>query len=163
MRADTRDYLKAAGIGVLAGMRSMTAPALASDYLRRADPAFLQGCCLPALASARAGGILTTLAALEMAADKTPVVPDRISPVALAGRAASGALAGALVCAANGRRAEAGALLGGLGAVAAAFASYHLRRRLGERLPVPDPVLGVLEDAIVLGTGRALLRESRSA
>ena len=43
-------------------------------------------------------------------------------------------------------------------ALAGAFASYHLRRRLGEQLPVPDPALGLAEDLIVIGAGTAILR-----
>jgi len=75
-------YLKAIGIGALAGMRSMAAPALVSHHLANAGgeanaalPCFLAG------ASVASG--LKALAAGEMLADKTPWIPDRISTIAL--------------------------------------------------------------------------------
>jgi hypothetical protein len=54
----------------------------------------------------------------------------------------------------------------GLGVVAAAtaaasaFASYGLRRAANRRLP--NSLSGVLEDAVVLGAGAALVRRARS-
>ena len=44
----------------------------------------------------------------------------------------------------------AGAALGGAAAMGSAFAGLHARTVLVERLPVPDPVVGAAEDAIVL-------------
>ena len=43
-----------------------------------------------------------------------------------------------------------GAALGGATAVGTAFAGLHARSLLARRLPVPDPVVGAAEDAIVL-------------
>lgn len=92
---------------------------------------------------------LLVAAAGEMAADKTPWVPPRSAPSALAGRVISGALAGRLV---GGTR---GAQLGAATAAASTYPSERARALLGQRLGVPDPVLGVAEDALVVGVAAA--------
>jgi uncharacterized membrane protein len=92
---------------------------------------------------------LLVAAAGEMAGDKTPWVPPRSAPAALAGRVISGALAGRLV---GGGR---GARLGAATAAASTYPSQRARALLGQRLGVPDPMLGVAEDALVLGAATA--------
>jgi len=156
--SENATYLTALGLGMLAGMRSMAAPALLSDHLQHASTPPLEGTPVQFLGTPGAAAALKLLAAGEMFADKTPFIPDRTSPIALGGRVLSGALVGAAVCAAAGRRAETGALIGVVGAVAATYGMYHLRRRLGEELSLPDPVLGVAEDLLVVAGGCALLR-----
>src|SRR5438128_1957274 len=80
---------------------------------------------------------LKVLAAGELVADKLPWIPDRTSPVALVGRAFTGAVSGMDVAQRDGGRPEAGAVLGAVSAVAASFAAYHLRRELRRRTHVP--------------------------
>jgi uncharacterized membrane protein len=150
--------IKAAAIGVIAGMRSMSAPAFVSSYL--AENRNLAGSRLAVLASPSAARLLKVLAAGEMIADKLPIVPARVSAGPLIARVASGAISGAAVCAANKKRAEVGAVLGGLAAVVGAFGFYHLRRRAGLETGMPDAVLGLAEDAIVIGSGMAVLGQS---
>jgi uncharacterized membrane protein len=151
-------YLKAAGLGVVAGMRSMTAPALISHELARTHDASVEQSSLRFLCTSEAAAAFKVLAAGEVAADKTPWIPDRTSPVGLIGRGLSGALVGAALCTGNECLPEAGAAIGALSALAAAFAAYHLRKRLGRELRVPDPVIGVLEDAAAAGFGLLILR-----
>lgn len=91
-------------------------------------------------------------AAGEMAGDKTPWVPPRSDPAALAGRVISGALAGRLVGGARGAR------LGAATAAATTASSQRARALIGRRLGIPDPLLGVAEDAIVLGVATAAAR-----
>jgi uncharacterized membrane protein len=134
--------LRAAAFGVLAGMRSMSPPALLA---RR-------------LAPGRAARWFAVFAAGELLADKVPGVPARISPLSLSGRAASGALGGAALAAHHRQPRLGPALSGGAAAVASAFAAYHLRRLAGERTSIPDPLLGLLEDAVVLAAGTLLAR-----
>jgi uncharacterized membrane protein len=94
------------------------------------------------------GGLLVA-AAGEMVGDKSPWSPPRSDPAALAGRVISGALAGRLV--AGGRGARAGAAT----AAASTYASERARELLGQRLGLSDAVLGVAEDALVLGVAGA--------
>lgn len=92
---------------------------------------------------------LLVAAAAEMAGDKMPWVPPRSAPPALAGRVISGALAGRLLGGARGAR------LGAATAAASTYPSQRARALLGQRLGVPDPVLGFVEDALVLSVGTA--------
>jgi uncharacterized membrane protein len=145
---------KTLGLAATAGLRSMAAPALLARAVRRGD---LSAPDLPALGSPKLSALLTFLALGEMVADKTPLVPSRTSTPALLGRLLSGALAGATLFAAEGRRRNSGAILGALSAFAAAHAGERLRAA-GVRKGIPDPILGALEDRIVLALGRRVLR-----
>ena len=95
----------------------------------------------------RAGLLLA--AAGESIGDKAPVAPPRSDPPALAGRVVSGALAGRVVGGARG----AGA--GAAGALASTYVSERARAFLAVHTPLPDPALGVLEDAVVFATASA--------
>lgn len=97
--------------------------------------------------------VLTTLAAGEMAADKTSVVPDRTSAVSLAGRALLGAAAGVAASDLSGGRRWVGALAGASTAVASTYVFFHLRKEVTERLTVPDWMAAMAEDALVLFAG----------
>jgi uncharacterized membrane protein len=101
------------------------------------------------VADRRLRGALLAAAAGEMAGDKTPWVPPRSDPAALAGRVISGALAGRLVAGPRGAR------VGAATAAASTYASERARALLGQRLGIPDPVLGAAEDALVLGIAAA--------
>ena len=142
------------GLATAAGLRSMAAPALLARAIRRGD---LPAPDLPALGYPKVSALLALLAVGEMIADKTPLVPSRTSAPALLGRLLSGALAGATLFAAEGRRRNSGVILGALSAFAAAHAGERLRAA-GVQKGIPDPILGTLEDKIVLALGRRVLR-----
>jgi len=152
-------YVKAVCMGVVAGMRSMSAPAFVSNYLARKESKELAASPFGLMGSRRVAQALTIAAVGEMVADKLPVIPDRIAPGPLAARILSGALCGASLCAAEGKRARLGALCGGLSALASAYAFYHLRRKIGETETLPDTALGLSEDALVIGTGLSVLSD----
>ncbi len=84
----------------------------------------------------------------ELLADKTPIIISRLSPQAILGRVASGALVGAALFASSDRRKTVGATLGGSAALLSAYAFYHLRRKAAESTGAPDPLLGLLEDGV---------------
>ena len=151
-------YLQAACLGVVAGMRSMGAPALVSDHLARTQPPALEQSPLRWLGTAKAANVTKFLAVGEIVGDKMPFTPNRIAPGPLFGRVMSGALSGAALCAADGKRAEVGAAIGVAAAVAGAFGFYHLRRTLGQKTAIPDPVWGAAEDVLAFGGGWAILR-----
>ena len=155
----TRTLLRAAGIGAIAGMRSLAAPALVSRELSHRESRALEGTPLALLATPTAANVLQALAASELVADKTPLVPDRTAPVPLVGRAGAGALAGAAVAVAGGERALEGALVGAAAAVATTYTAYHLRRFFSRRLHIPDRLLGMAEDALVVRGGLAVARD----
>lgn len=150
--------LTAAGLGLVAGMRSMSAPALLAGHLVEHRRRRREGVASRLLASPGRCRLLRLLAAGEMVADKMPFIPARTEPMPLAGRAAMGALCGAALAEHRGGARAGAAVLGAAAAVAATFAAYHLRRAAGQRLALPDAMLGVAEDALVVGLGRSLLR-----
>jgi uncharacterized membrane protein len=157
--SDSFTYARAVAIGIIAGMRSMSAPALVSNHLAHDGSENLPDNPLMILASPKTARVLKILAIGEMVADKLPIVPARVSAGPLVARVISGGVSGAAVCGAAKGRTEVGALLGGLAAIAGAYGFYHLRRRVGQETAVPDPVLGMAEDAIVVVGGRMLLSQ----
>jgi uncharacterized membrane protein len=150
--------LQAAGLAAIAGLRTMSTPALLSRALRRGNVEGLQSTPFAALGRPKVSTTLQLLMVGEMVADKTPFIPSRTSAPALLGRALSGALVGAALFAAGKRRPIPGAALGSLSAIAGAYAGENLRAKGAETLGVPDPILGLLEDGIVLFGGTRLLR-----
>lgn len=150
---------KTLGLGAVAGMRSMSAPALLSRAARTGEVNGLEGTRFAPLLSPTASSVLYLLAVGEMVADKSGWIPGRISPPALLGRAASGALVGAALFVSGERRGISGAALGTLAAVAAAYASYYARDGIVEMLGIPDQVLGHLEDGVVLFGGSHLMKQ----
>lgn len=140
----------ALGLGAIAGSRSMAAPATVARAARKGSLPGIEKTPFGFFRNPWVAALLYALAVGEMVADKQPRIPSRLSPPALLGRVASGSFSSAALFASAGRRGAAGAPLGLLSAVASAFAGHHLRARAGSRLAVPDPVLGYLEDGIVL-------------
>lgn len=55
------------------------------------------------------------------------------------------------MCSAIKRPLAKGALLGGLGAIAGAFAGYHIRKSLSRDMP--DVGVGLIEDAFAVSAG----------
>ena len=102
--------------------------------------------------------ITSLLAIGELVADKLPSIPNRTEPGSLAARAVSGALCGAALCAAAKESAGAGAVLGGLGAVAGAFAGYEIRRKAVRALEAPDFTVALAEDAVAIGSAALFVR-----
>ena len=110
-------------IGVIAGLRSMTAPARVA-WGARLGWLRLEGTPLAFLDSAVAVWLLTALALAELVTDKLPKTPSRTRPGPFAARIVTGALSGAALMAGTGGPLAAGALLGALGAVAGTLGGY---------------------------------------
>ncbi len=145
-------FLLAVGIGIVAGLRSLTAPAGVAwaahfGWLNLHDSA------LGFMGSTAVVAIFSLLAIGELVADKLPMIPKRTAPVPLLARIITGSLCGACLCAAAGKSLIAGALLGGTGGVIGAFAGYQGRRRLVNNLHIHDFVVAVCEDLLAVGLG----------
>lgn len=150
--------LGATGLGAVAGIRSMTPPALLSRAASRGEIRGIEKTPFGFLASSRVATLLTVLAVGEISADKLPFSPDRISAPGLAGRLATGALVGAALFSADGRNGTAGGAVGALSSLATSYASYYLRVGTQQRLGLPNPAGGIVEDAVALGLGLLYLR-----
>lgn len=143
-------------IGVIAGLRSMTAPAVVgwAAHLKWLD---LEQSQLAFLGSTAAVYVLSAAAIVELVADKLPKTPRRTAPLGLIARFALGGLSGAALCAAANQSAMLGGVLGGVGGLAGGFAGYEIRTRLVKALRVPDTVVALLEDAVAIGGGLFLV------
>lgn len=145
----------ASGIGAVAGLRSLLAPAAVSQAASR-RMLRLRGPAVEFLRSERSANILAALAVAELVADKLPFTPDRTEPPSLLFRAASGALCGAAVASSLRKSAVTGAILGSAAAVGAAFAGRELRR-IGQRNNWPDVPVALLEDVLAIGGAAAIV------
>src|SRR3954451_16983244 len=105
------DLMRAAGLGLICGLRSMTGLALVSHRAVQ-HPGDLASTPLRLLASERVRLLLTVGAAGELLTDKLPNVPARTAPGPLAGRFLAGALTGAGVCLEDRQSPWTGAVLG---------------------------------------------------
>ena len=147
-----RQYVPAfaIGIGAVAGLRPMTAPAVIAWAAKRRW-IHLGSSPFATIISARAARNITELAISELIADKLPFTPSRLNARPLASRIAFGAICGAAVCGAVKRPLAAGAILGGLGAAAGALAGFHVRKSLSRDMP--DFAVGLMEDTLAVGGG----------
>jgi uncharacterized membrane protein len=140
-------YLLALVIGIIAGLRAMTAPAAMSwaaylGYLNLGESwlAFMGYRFTP--------WILSVLALGEFVTDQLPFTPSRKVPIQFGARLVSGALSGAMV-GVNG-----GTLLGGLvaglvGAVIGTLGGAAVRSRLAKAFGRDLPA-ALIEDAIAI-------------
>jgi uncharacterized membrane protein len=136
-------------IGLFAGLRSLTAPAVTAwavylGWLNLDRP-------LSAIGSLPAVVILTLLAAVELIADKLPQTPNRTAPSGVIARIVTGGLAGACVAASDAQGAFLGALLGAAGGITGCFAGYRIRTLLVKERHFQDIYVAAVEDLIAIG------------
>lgn len=139
-------------IGVIAGLRSLTAPALVS-WAARLGWLDLSGSWLSFLGSRSAVAILSLLAVGELIADKLPKTPKRTNFGPLLFRAITGGLSSMAICASAHQSPIIGTTLGVVGSIAGAFAGYEIRHRLVGTFGVPDFGVAVAEDIFAIGGG----------
>jgi uncharacterized membrane protein len=148
--------LLALGIGVVAGLRSLTAPAVVA-WAAHIGWINLHNSPLVFMGSAWAVGVFTLLALFEFVADQLPSTPARTAPVGLVARVVTGALSGSCLAIAGGAAVWLGALVGALGGIAGAFGGYQARVGLVRMLRVPDFAIAVPEDLVAIGLGLFLV------
>ncbi len=143
-------------IGVVAGLRSFTAPA-AVCWAAHLGWLHLDGSKLAFLGTTTAVYISSALALMELVLDKQPWIGARTKPGPLIFRLITGGLSGAALGSPLGS--TLGAISGGVGALVGAFGGYQARHRIVSNLKVPDIAVALMED--VLAVGGALLIVSR--
>lgn len=134
-------------IGMVAGLRTMTAPAAVS-WAAALGWIKLSATPLAFLGHAWAPWILTALALIELVADKLPTTPSRKVPMQFGARLVSGTLAGAALGAAAGSLVL-GAVAGLAGAVIGTLGGAALRGRLAARFGRDLPA-ALSEDALAV-------------
>ena len=142
-------YVLAFLIGVVAGLRSMTAPAVVS-WAARLGWLHLEGSPLAFLGAAVTPYILSVLAIGELINDKLPKTPSRKAPVPFGARVVMGALCGAALGAPS-QALIGGIVAGVLGAVAGTLGGYEARTRLVKATGGKDLPIALIEDAIAVG------------
>lgn len=145
-------------IGIVAGMRAMTAPA-AIAWAARLGKLGLSGTWLAFIGYAWTPWILTLLAAGELVTDQLPSTPSRTVPVQFATRILMGAVCGAALTAGAGSMLL-GAIVGIAGAVAGTLGGHAVRARLAASFGRDLPA-ALLEDAIAIGAALAVVLASR--
>jgi uncharacterized membrane protein len=136
------------GIGIVAGLRSLTAPAVVA-WGAHLSWLNLHGSPLAFMESSTAVAVFSLLAIGELAADKLPIIPKRTAPAPLIARMITGGLSGACLCASAAQSLVVGSVLGGIGGLIGAFLGYGIRKRLD--LYTKDIVVAICEDVVAVG------------
>jgi len=145
-------------MGMVAGLRSMTAPAVVSWFARMGTLA-VGGTALAFMGFRYTPIIFTALALGEIVNDKLPRTPSRKAPGPFAGRVMTGALSGATIGAA-GRLLVPGLIAGALGAVAGTLGGAAVRGKLAAAFGRDLPA-ALLEDAAAIAIAVISLLELR--
>ena len=134
-------------IGLVAGLRAMTAPAAVSigAYLGQLS---LAGTTLAFLSSVWAAGLLGLLALVEFVTDQLPSTPSRKVPQQFGARLLTGGLSGAAIGASGGSLAT-GLIAGAIGAVIGTYGGAEFRSRLAAMFR-SDPPAAFIEDAVAV-------------
>ncbi|TIT03194.1 DUF4126 domain-containing protein [Mesorhizobium sp.] len=134
-------------IGVIAGLRTMTAPAAIAwgAWLGWLPVA---GTWAAFMGHWIAVGIFTILAIAELVADQLPSTPSRKVPPQFGARIVSGAFTGAVIGATAGATIG-GLIAGAIGAVIGTLGGAELRKRLAVAFG-KDPPAAFVEDAVAI-------------
>src|SRR5262245_21880956 len=140
-------YLLALLIGIVAGLRTMTAPAMVS-WAAHFGLLDLSGTWLAFLGNIWTRGILSLLAVVELVVDQLPSTPSRTVPVQFGARIVSGALSGTAVGISRGS-AIGGLVAGIIGAIIGTLAGRAFRARLAAAFQNDHPA-AFIEDAVAI-------------
>jgi uncharacterized membrane protein len=136
------------GIGIIAGLRAMTAPAAVS-WGAKIGWLNLAPTSLAFLGYSFTPWIFTVLALGELVTDQLPSTPSRTVPLQFGVRLISGGLSGAAIGAAHGALAI--GLVGGvLGAIAGTLGGRAFRAKMAAAFG-SDPPAAFIEDAVAIG------------
>lgn len=141
-------YLLALLTGIVAGLRTMAAPALVcwAVHLHWLN---VSGSWLAFLGNVWVRWIVTLFALAEVVVDQLPTTASRTVPVQFGARNLTGALSGAAIAAGRGALVG-GAVAGVVGAVLGTLAGHDLRARLAAAFG-NDHLAALLEDAVAIG------------
>jgi uncharacterized membrane protein len=142
-------YVFALLIGVIAGLRAMTAPAAVS-WAAALGWINLQGTIFAFMGAAITPWIFTVLAIVELVSDQLPQTPSRKVPMQFGARIISGAFCGAVLGAAGGQLIG-GLIAGAIGAVIGTLGGAEFRARLVAATGGRDLPIALLEDVIAIG------------
>jgi uncharacterized membrane protein len=148
-------YTLALLIGIVAGLRTMTAPT-AISWAAWSGRLTLDDSWLAFLGYSWTPWIFTLLALAEFVADQLPSTPSRTVPMQFGARLLSGALCGAAIGTPHGAM-FAGLLAGVVGAVIGTFGGHAYRLRLAAAFKRDLPA-ALIEDAIAIGAAWVIVQ-----
>jgi uncharacterized membrane protein len=161
--SSTAVLLLPAGIGFVAGLRTITALAAVS-WAARLGWLTLEGSHADFIGSSFEVVFQSTLALLEhvghVAYARSHPAADRTAAFPLFMQIALGGFAGACLSISAGQPSVIGVVLGGLGAVLGAFVGYEMRRRLVNELKVNDVVVAVSGSFIAIALAYLVISRS---
>lgn len=134
-------------LGFATGLRSMTPLAVVCWFAYNGQ---LSADWAPWISRLSVAIVLTLFALGELAADKTPRIPDRISPAPLIWRLVLGGFAGAIAATSMQGPGLEGVVLGVIGALIGSFGGYMLRRDMDQKLDCKDWHVAIGEDVIAI-------------
>lgn len=152
--------LLALGLGIVAGLRSMT-PVAVVAWAARLGHLELAQSPLGWLGSAVAAWLFAAAALGELVSDKLPFTPNRTSLGPFVARLLTGALAGGALATGHAGSLAAGAAVGAAGAVLGTFGGYRARTGLVRAPGTPDYVVALMEDAVAVGGATLLVLAAR--
>ncbi len=135
-------------IGVIAGLRGMTAPAAVS-WAARVGWLDLATSRLAFLGYAFTPWIFTALALVELVTDQLPTTPSRTVPIQFGTRILMGGLCGAAIGASGGGLVM-GLIAGSVGAIIGTLGGRAFRARLAAAFGSDRPA-ALIEDVIAIG------------
>jgi uncharacterized membrane protein len=147
-------YALALIVGIVAGLRTFTAPAAVS-WAARLGFLNLDGTWLAFMGYAWTPWIFTVLAVVEFITDQLPSTPSRKVPPQFGARIVSGALCGATLGASGGSWVG-GLVAGVIGAVIGTYGGADIRARMAKAFG-RDPPAALIEDAVAIVLGLIVL------
>jgi uncharacterized membrane protein len=145
-------FALAVGIGIIAGLRSLTAPAVIC-WMAHLNVIHLDGTPFHFMASTAGVALFTILALAEIVGDKLPKTPARTAIGPFGVRIVMGALSGGALLMAANASAGLGALAGVIGAAIGTWGGYFARTGTVKATHAPDFVIALLEDFIAIAGG----------
>jgi uncharacterized membrane protein len=142
-------FTLAFGIGIVAGLRSLLAPA-AITWAARLGWLHLQGSALGFMGSKVTFIIFSLLALGELIGDKLPRTPKRTAVAPLLARILTGGISGACLCGSASQSVGIGAALGAIGGIIGAFGGFTARKSLVTQTNLRDPVIALFEDLVAI-------------
>lgn len=140
------------GIGITAGLRTMTAPA-AVAWATCLGWIHLAGSHLVLMGSTWVVALCTIGALIEYVVDLLPSTPARTTMGPLAARIVTSILSGACIAVGVGMPVWLGVFIAPVGAVTGAYAGQRLRAGLVRYLRVPDAAIAINEDLVAVSLG----------
>ena len=141
-------------IGVVAGLRAMTAPA-AVAFGARYGAFTVAGTPLAFMGYTWVAWILALAALSELVTDQLPATPSRKVPVQFTARVLTGALSGATIGASSGSLVP-GLITGIIGAVIGTLGGAAFRGRLAAAFGKDRPA-AIIEDVVAIGAAIAIV------